>query len=80
LRKFTNWSISELKDAIKTLEEAYASGVASASYPGGGNINYTSRDNMNTALRELYSAQLFLQTGQEPKRIRRVIHSFKSGR
>lgn len=75
--RLANWNESELQNAIKTLEEAVANGVASASYPGGGTINYTSQSNMKTTLRSLYAALDKLQNKSVP-RIRRVMHSSPS--
>lgn len=79
-KKFTNWSESDLLVAIRELENALASGVASASYPGGGQISYVTRDRMEDTIADLYRALEFIQTGEAPRRIRRVIHTFKSGR
>lgn len=71
--EFRNWTIDEINGAIKTLEEAIATGVASASYPGGGTITYTSQNNMKTALRAMYSVLDARTDGR--KRLRRVLFS-----
>ena len=77
--QFSNWTEEDLLGAIRSLEEAIAGGVASASYPGGGNINYTSQANMRSTLVELRGALKMLTTGKPPVRIRRVIHSARKG-
>lgn len=75
--RFTNWNEAELQNAIRTLEEAVANGVASASYPGGGTINYTSQGNMKITLKSLYKALDKMQNNSVP-RIRRVMYSSPS--
>lgn len=71
--EFRSWSTEEMNGAIRTLEEAITSGVSSASYPGGGQIQYTTQSNMRSTLRDLYVA-LDAREGRD-RRVRRVMHS-----
>lgn len=77
--KFSFWTEDELKGAIVALEQGLASGVSSASYPGGGTIQHTSQANMKSTLQALYTAYELKTTGDAPKRIRRVIYTSKKG-
>lgn len=68
---FRNWKVTELEEAIKTLEEAMASGVAQASYQGGGSISYVTQGNMNEVIRRMYRA-LDIMSGDYTPKIKRV--------
>ena len=76
--KYKFYTVEELQNAIKTLEEALMQGVATASYMGGGSITYVSNHQMRKTISELYKA-LDSKEGTAKPRIRRVYHSVKKG-
>lgn len=57
-RRFVNWSVPELEQAIRELEEAQTSGAASVSYggPGGGSVTWVTYENFDKILTDLYRA------------------------
>ncbi|MBB4064039.1 hypothetical protein [Gellertiella hungarica] len=57
-RKFEFWSALEIREAIIALEQGISTGAASVSTqgPGGGSVTWTSRENYNALLDELYAA------------------------
>jgi hypothetical protein len=58
IRKYRFWEPLMLREAIVELEKAIAMGTASVSTqgPGGGTVTWTSRDNYEAILRDLYAA------------------------
>lgn len=77
--QFADWTEAEILGAIKELETAMTLGLQSASYPGGGYMQYTPYSNMQATLGALYKARDRVQ-GVAPKtRIRRVIHTSRKG-
>lgn len=57
-RRFLNWTIPELEQAIRELEEALSMGAASvsAAIPGGGSVTYVTYENADKILTDLYRA------------------------
>ena len=57
IRKYRFWEPLMLREAIVELEKAIALGAASVSTPSpGGSVTWTSRDNYEAILRDLYAA------------------------
>ncbi|WP_192886384.1 hypothetical protein [Agrobacterium sp. LAD9] len=58
IRKYRFWEPLMLQEAIVELEKAIAMGTASVSTqgPGGGTVTWTSRDNYEAILKDLYAA------------------------
>lgn len=58
MRKYRFWDPMVLQEAIVELEKAIATGAASVATPGpgGGTVTWTSRDNYEGILRDLYAA------------------------
>ena len=71
-RRYRYWTLDELKEAVKALEEARSSGARFVNYTGGGSVTYYGRDEFNAEINSLYD-EIDAREGRTAVRIGRVV-------
>lgn len=71
-RRYRYWTLDELKDAVKALEESRSAGAKSVSYVGGGTVFYVSREEFNAEINALYD-EIDAREGRKAVRVGRVV-------